>query len=58
MRLRYAGVSEEDRALLLGHATKSMPQHYATAIVERLVEQANKVRRSERPMTILRVING
>jgi integrase len=58
MRLRYAGVSEEDRALLLGHATKSMPQHYATAIVERLVEQANKVRRSERPMTILRVVNG
>jgi integrase len=58
MRLRYAGVSEEDRALLLGHASKSMPQHYATAIVERLVVQANKVRRSKRPMTILRVVNG
>jgi integrase len=53
MRLRYAGVSEEDRALLLGHASKSMPQHYATAIVERLVKQSNKVQRSARPMTIL-----
>lgn len=42
-RLRNAGVSEEDRALLLGHAMTGMPQHYATATIARLVEAANKV---------------
>ncbi len=42
-RLRDAGVSEEDRALLLGHAIEGMPQHYATATVARLVDVANKV---------------
>ena len=30
-RLREAGVAEDDRALLLGHALTGMPQHYATA---------------------------
>jgi len=30
-RLRDAGVSEEDRALLRGYAITGMPQHYATA---------------------------
>ena len=39
-RLRDAGVSEEDRALLLGHAMTGMPQHYATATIPRLVEAA------------------
>ena len=32
-RLRDAGVVEEDRALLLGHAIQGMPQHYATATI-------------------------
>ena len=32
-RLRDAGVSEEDRALLLGHAIAGMPQHYAAATI-------------------------
>ena len=37
------GVSEEDRALLLGHAIEGMPRNYATATVARLVEAANSV---------------
>ncbi|QNB08395.1 tyrosine-type recombinase/integrase [Herbaspirillum frisingense] len=57
-RLRNAGVSEEDRALLLGHSIKSMPQHYAAGTVEHLVEQANKVELTRKRMTILRVVNG
>jgi integrase len=35
-RLREAGVAQEDRALLLGHAIAGMPQHYATATIARL----------------------
>jgi integrase len=42
-RLRDAGVSEEDRALQLGHAIEGVPRHYATATVARLVEAANSV---------------
>lgn len=57
-RLRQAGVSEEDRALLLGHAIDSMPQHYATATVARLVQAANSVRRTADRTTLLRVVNG
>jgi len=30
-RLRDAGVREEDRALLLGHAIEGMRRHHATA---------------------------
>ena len=58
MRLREAGVSEEDRALLLGHALEGMPQHYATATIARLVEAANKVRETRDRTTLLRVVNG
>ena len=57
-RLRDAGVSEEDRALLLGHAVEGMPQHYATATVARLLEAANKVQHTVDRMTLLRVVNG
>lgn len=59
-RLRDAGVSEEDRALLLGHAIEGMPRHYATATVARLglVEAANKVSRTRDRTTLLRVVNG
>lgn len=57
-RLRDAGVSEEDRALLLGHAIEGMPQHYATATVARLVEAANKVAHTVDRTTLLRVVNG
>jgi integrase len=57
-RLREAGVSEEDRALLLGHAIAGMPQHYATATIARLVEAANKVQETRDRITFLRVVNG
>ena len=57
-RLGEAGVVEEDRALLLGHAITGMPQHYATATIARLVEAANKVRETRDRTTLLRVVNG
>lgn len=57
-RLRDAGVAEEDRALLLGHAIEGMPQHYATATVARLVEAANKASGTVDRVTLLRVVNG
>lgn len=57
-RLRDAGVSEEDRALLLGHVIDGMPQHYATATVARLVEAANRVQQTVDRTTLLRVVNG
>lgn len=57
-RLRDAGVSEEDRALLLGHAIKGMPQHYASATVARLVEAANKAQLTVDRTTLLRIVNG
>lgn len=57
-RLRQAGVTEEDRALLLGHSIAGMPQHYATATVARLVDAANSVRRTVDRTTLLRVVNG
>lgn len=57
-RLRDAGVSPEDRALLLGHAIAGMPQHYATATIARLVETANKVQETRDRTTLLRVVNG
>lgn len=57
-RLRDAGVAEEDRALLLGHAIEGMPQHYATATIARLVEAANKVQETRDRTTLLRVVNG
>lgn len=35
-RLRDAGVSNEDRAVLMGHAISNMPEHYATPTIARL----------------------
>lgn len=57
-RLRDAGVAEEDRALLLGHAIVGMPQHYATATIARLVEAASKVSETRDWMTVLRIVNS
>jgi integrase len=54
-RLRDAGVSEEDRALLLGHAIEEMPRHYAAATVARLVDAANSVTRTRDRTTLQRV---
>jgi len=57
-RLRDAGVSEEDHALLLGHRMEGMPQRYATATVARLVDAANRVQHTADRTTLLRVVNG
>ena len=57
-RLRAAGVSEEDRCALLGHAEHSMSGHYASADVGRLVRLANLVLNRQETRTVLRVANG
>ena len=57
-RLREAGVSEEDRALLMGHAIAGMPQHYAAATVAKLVNAANSATGTLDRTTLLRVVNG
>lgn len=57
-RLRDAGVSAEDRALLLGHATDDMPSHYAAAVVANLVAASNAVARTRDRTTLLKVVNG
>lgn len=56
-RLRDAGVAEEDRALLLGHAVQGMHQHYATATLERLLDAANSVRQTRDRTMVLRVVS-
>jgi site-specific recombinase XerD len=57
-RLRAAGVSEEDRAALLGHAWHSMPDFYASPDIGRLIRLANRVTERTRTVTIVRVANG
>ncbi|GAP37331.1 tyrosine-type recombinase/integrase [Piscinibacter sakaiensis] len=57
-RLRAAGVSKEDRAVLMGHVIEDMPEHYATATIARLIELANSVSETADQTTILRVVNG
>lgn len=57
-RLRDAGVSEEDRSILMGHSVASMSSHYATPTIARLVELANLVQLTQDKATILRVVNG
>lgn len=57
-RLRAAGVSAEDREVLLGHANHSMAGHYASADVGRLLKQANLVLNRSGTQTVLRVATG
>jgi len=57
-RLRAVGVSEEDRAALLGHATSSITSHYASADIGRLIGLANRMLERTATRTILRVANG
>jgi integrase len=57
-RLRDAGVPEEDRSLLLGHAVEGMAQHYAAATLERLLQAANSVSTTRDRTMVLRVVNG
>lgn len=55
-RLRDAGVSNEDRAVLMGHATSSMSEHYATPTIARLVDMANLVSTTRDTPTLLRLV--
>ena len=57
-RLRDAGVSNEDRAVLMGHATINMSDHYATPTIAKLIEMANLVSGTRDTPTLSRVING
>jgi len=57
-RLRVAGVPEEDRCALLGHAMHSMSGYYASADVGRLLTQANLVLNRKVTRTVLRIANG
>jgi len=57
-RLRAAGVTAEDRGALLGHGTRWMTDHYASADIGRLIGMANRVLDRAGTRTILRVANG
>ena len=57
-RLRAAGVTYEDRAALLGHACRSMPELYASPDISRLIGLANRGLERMRTLTILRIANG
>ena len=56
-RLRAAGVSQEDRAALLGHVTNSMPEHYGVADIIRLLNFSNLVTQRNLTCTVLSVVN-
>ena len=61
-RLRAAGVSFEDRQVLLGYKNRSVTTHYSAPDIANLVEAANRVAATERrkidAMTILRRKTG
>jgi integrase len=57
-RLRDAGVSNEDCAVLMGHAGKTMSEHDATPTIAKLVEMANQVATTRYSTTLLRLANG
>lgn len=60
-RLRAAGVSLEDRKVLLGHKNGSVTSHYSGAELGLLIEAANKVSVTDSrgpALTILRRSNG
>jgi integrase len=57
-RLRLAGVPQEDRNALLGHKSASIPEHYASADIGRLIKLANQVLDRQGTRTLLRVVNG
>ena len=55
--MRQANVSSEDRAILMGHATSNMSEHYATPTVSRLIEMANLVTGTRDAITLLKVVS-
>ena len=56
-RLRVAGVEKEARASLLGHATQSMPEHYAAADIGRLFNLSNDSLDSKSTCMVISVLN-
>ena len=46
-RLKAAGVSKEDRQVLLGHKSESVTDHYSAAEIMKLIEAANMALRQE-----------
>jgi integrase len=54
-RLRAAGVPQEDRNALLGHANTNLAEHYATPDIERLLAHAEKVT-VRKETTVLRAV--
>lgn len=56
-RLRAAGVPQEDRNALLGHANTNLAEHYSRPDLERLLAHAEKVVQ-RRETTILRAIDS
>jgi integrase len=56
-RLRAAGVPEEDRNALLGHANTNLAQHYATPDLERLLAYAERTT-ARRETTVLRSVSA
>ncbi len=56
--VRDAGVSEEDRARVPGHAGNGKPQHDAAATVAKLLEATNAVPKTRDRTKVLRVANG
>jgi len=54
-RLRAAGVPQEDRNALLGHARTNLAEHYAQGDVDRLLAYAERVT-TRRETTILRAV--
>ena len=57
-RLRLAGVSQEDRNALMGHKSASIPEHYASADIGRLIKLSNMVLDRQGTRTLLRLVNG
>ena len=55
MSIGAAGVSAEDREVLLSHANQSMAGHYASADVGHLLKQANLLLDRSGTRTVLRV---
>lgn len=46
-RLKAAGVSKEDRQVLLGHKSESVTDHYSAAELQKLIDAANMALRKE-----------
>ena len=53
-----AGVSDEDRCALLGHATRTRSGHYASGDLGRLMREANLVLDRQETRTVLRIVAG